>query len=126
MALLWAVAIGLAGYALWRIVQGFLDPEHKGTDLKGLAHRIGRIGSGLIYGGLALAAVRTARGARNAGDGHTYQIWTAKLMSEPFGRWLVAAVGIGVIAGGLFQIRRGWTERFRKEIRLLELDPRER
>ena len=47
-------------------------------------------------------------------------------MSEPFGRWLVAAVGIGVIAGGLFQIRRGWTERFRKEIRLQEMDPTER
>jgi Domain of Unknown Function (DUF1206) len=127
MALLWAVAIGLAGYALWRIVQGLLNPERKANDLKGLAHRVGRVGSGLIYGGLAWAAVRIALGARNAGgDGHTYQVWTAKLMSEPFGRWLVAAVGIGVIAGGLFQIRRGWTERFRKEIRLQEMDATER
>ncbi|HSU81697.1 MAG TPA: DUF1206 domain-containing protein, partial [Thermoanaerobaculia bacterium] len=128
MALLWAVAIGLAGYALWRIVQGFLNPEHKANDLKGLAHRVGRVGSGLIYGGLAWAAVRIAQGARNtgAGNGHAYQIWTAKLMSEPFGRWLVAAVGIGVIAGGLFQIRRGWTERFKKEIRLQEMDATER
>ena len=126
MALLWAVAIGLAGYALWRIVQGLLNPERKPNDLKGLAHRVGRVGSGLIYGGLALAAVRIAEGARNAGGGHSYQIWTAKLMSEPFGRWLVAAVGIGVIAGGLHQIRRGWTERFRKEIRLQEMDATER
>ncbi len=128
MPLLWAVAVGLAGYALWRIVQGFLDPEHKGTDLKGLAHRVGRVGSGLIYGGLAWAAVRIALGARNAGggSGHSYQVWTAKLMSEPFGRWLVAAVGVGVIAGGLFQIRRGWTERFRTEIRLQDMDATER
>jgi uncharacterized protein DUF1206 len=126
MALLWAVAVGLAGYALWRIVQGLLNPEHKKNDLKGLAHRVGRIGSGLIYGALAWAAVRTALGARVAGGGHAYQAWTAKLMSEPFGRWLVAAVGIGVIAGGLFQIRRGWTEKFRKEIRLQEMDATER
>ncbi|HEY2295909.1 MAG TPA: DUF1206 domain-containing protein [Thermoanaerobaculia bacterium] len=125
-ALLWAVAVGLAGYALWRIVQGLLNPERKRNDLKGLAHRVGRIGSGLIYGGLAWAAVRIALGARNAGDGHAYRVWTAKLMSEPFGRWLVAAVGIGVIAGGLYQIRRGWTERFRKEIRLQEMDATER
>jgi hypothetical protein len=121
-ALLWAVAIGLTGYALWRIVQGVLDREHKGTGLKGLAQRVGRVGSGLIYGGLALAAVRIARGAHGVSGGHSYQAWTAKLMSEPFGRWLVAAVGIGVIAGGLFQIRRGWTEKFRKEIRLQEMD----
>jgi hypothetical protein len=130
MALLWAVAVGLAGYALWRIVQGLLNPEHKKNDLKGLAHRVGRIGSGLIYGALAWAAVRIALGAHGAegggGGGHAYQAWTAKLMSEPFGRWLVAAVGIGVIAGGLFQIRRGWTERFRKEIRLQEMDSTER
>jgi hypothetical protein len=121
-ALLWAVAVGLAGYALWRIVQGVLDREHKGTGLKGLAQRVGRVGSGLIYGGLALAAVRIARGAHGVSSGHSYQEWTAKLMSEPFGRWLVAAVGIGVLAGGLFQIRRGWTEKFRKEIRLQEMD----
>ena len=44
-ALLWAVAVGLAGYALWRIVQGLLNPERKPNDLKGLAHRVGRIGS---------------------------------------------------------------------------------
>jgi len=125
-ALLWLIALGLAGYALWRIVQGFLDPEHKGTDLKGLAHRVGRVGSGLIYGGLAWAAVKIALGAHAAGGGRAYQAWTAKLMSEPFGRWLVAAVGIGVIAGGLFQIRRGWTEKFRKEIRLQEMDATER
>lgn len=125
-ALLWAVAIGLAGYALWRIVQGLLNPEHKPNDPQGIAHRIGRVGSGLIYGGLAWAAVRIAQGARNVGGGHAYQAWTAKLMSEPFGRWLVAAVGIGVIGGGLFQIWRGWTERFRKEIRLQEMDPTER
>ncbi|MFL6232225.1 MAG: DUF1206 domain-containing protein [Thermoanaerobaculia bacterium] len=128
-AFLWLIAVGLAGYALWRIVQGFLDPEHKGNDLKGLAKRAGRIGSGLIYGGLAWAAMKIALGAHGAeggGGGHTYQAWTAKLMSEPFGRWLVAAVGIGVIAGGLQQIRRGWTERFRKEIRLQEMDETER
>ena len=117
--------VGLFGYALWRIVQGLLDPEHKGNDPKGLAQRIGRIGSGLIYGGLAWAAVRTAW-ERASGGGHAYQAWTAKLMSEPFGRWLVAAVGIGVIAGGLYQIRRGWTEKFRKEIRLQEMDATER
>jgi hypothetical protein len=127
-ALLWLVALGLLGYALWRIVQGALDREHKGSDAKGLAQRLGRVGTGLIYGGLGLAAVRLARGAHgSAGGGQGgYQEWTAKLMSEPFGRWLVAAVGIGVIVGGLFQIRRGWTEKFRKEIRLGEMEATEK
>jgi hypothetical protein len=126
IALLWLIAAGLFAYAVWRIVQGFLDREHKGTDLKGLAQRAGRIGSGLVYGSLGIAAVRLARGAHRASGGEGYREWTAKLMSEPFGRWLVAGVGIGVIAGGLFQIRRGWTEKFCKEIRLQEMDATER
>src|SRR5215218_807773 len=37
--LLVLVAIGLAGYALWRFVQGGLDTENKGSDPKGLASR---------------------------------------------------------------------------------------
>lgn len=126
VAFLWLIAVGLAGYALWRVVQGFLDPEHKGTDLKGLAHRVGRVGSGLIHGGLAWAAARIAMGAHEDAGGRAYLAWTAKLMHQPFGRWLVAAVGVGIIAGGLFQIRRGWMEKFRKEIRLQEMDATER
>ncbi len=125
-ALLWLMALGLFGYAIWRIVQGFLDREHKGNGIKGLAHRVGRVGSGLIYGSLAVAAVRIAQGGRAGSGGSNYQEWTAKLMSQPFGRWLVAAVGIGVIVGGLHQIRRGWTEKFRKELRLQEMDEAER
>jgi hypothetical protein len=73
-----------------------------------------------------VAAVRLAQGGRSGSRGQNYQEWTAKLMSQPFGRWLVAAVGIGVIIGGLHQIRRGWTEKFRKEIRLQEMDETER
>ena len=104
---LWRLAVGLLGYALWRVVQGVLDAEGKGSDPKGLAKRAAMVGSGLVYGGLALAAVRLARGARDTG-GHATQEWTARLMSMPAGRWLVAAVGIGVLIGGLMQIRRGW------------------
>jgi hypothetical protein len=33
-------------------------------------------------------------------------------MSEPFGRWLVAAVGVAFAIGALAVARRGWTERF--------------
>jgi hypothetical protein len=105
--LLWLLAVGLLGYALWRLVQGALDTEGKGDDPKGLAKRAGMVGSGVIYSGLALAAARLAMGAHDSG-GQAAQAWTARLMSIPFGRWLVAGVGIGVLIGGVMQIRRGW------------------
>ncbi len=124
--LLWLLAVGLFGYAVWRAAQGLLDRERKGSGMKGLAQRLGRLFTAVAYGSLGLAAVRLALGAhRRASDGQATQEWTARLMGEPFGRWLVAAVGLGVIVGGLFQIWRGWTEKFKQEIRLGEMDPAE-
>jgi hypothetical protein len=38
-ALLAIMAAGLLAYALWRLVQAAVDPEHKGTDAKGLGQR---------------------------------------------------------------------------------------
>jgi hypothetical protein len=125
VALLAVLAVGLFGYALWRIVQGVLDAERKGSDPKGLAKRAAMVGSGLIYGGLAVAAARIALGAHESG-GQGTQAWTAKLMSMPFGRWLVAAIGIGVMIGGLQQIRRGWTAKFHDTLKNDEMDAAER
>jgi uncharacterized protein DUF1206 len=129
VALLAVLAVGLFGYALWRIVQGVLDAEHKGSDPKGLAKRAAMVGSGLIYGSLALAAARIALGAHESGGAGNHgaaQAWTAKLMSLPFGRWLVAAIGIGVMIGGLLQIRRGWTAKFHDTLKTQEMDAAER
>lgn len=123
--LLILVAIGLFGYALWRFVQAVIDPEHKGTDPKGLAQRGAMVASGIAYSTLALAATRIASGSQSAaadGGGGT-QGMTANLMAQPFGRWLVALAGIAVIVSGLYQIAEGWKEKFRRRLQLDELPP---
>src|SRR5918998_419033 len=38
--LLALVAIGLIGYALWRFVEAWVDPEGKGTDAQGVLTRL--------------------------------------------------------------------------------------
>jgi hypothetical protein len=127
-ALLWVVALGLFGYALWKVIQGALNPEGKGTDAKGLLERGAMIVVGLIYGGLALSAVRMATGAGGGGaasGGQQTQSWTAELMSRPFGRWLVVLAGAAVIAYALSELRDGWTERFRQKLKMGEMDPAE-
>lgn len=122
--LLWVIALGLFGYALWRLIQGALDPENKGSDAKGLAKRGAMVASGILYGGLALAAVRIASGGGDAGSGGQ-QGFTASLMDKPFGRWLVVLAGIAVIVSGLYQMKEGWTEKFKKHLKLQEMDATE-
>jgi hypothetical protein len=109
---------------LWRFVQAVIDPERKGTEPKGLAQRGAMLASGIAYSTLALGAARIASGSQSAaeaGSGGGTEGMTAKLMAQPFGRWLVALAGIAVIVSGLYQLAEGWKEKFRRRLNLDEL-----
>src|SRR5688500_3226942 len=52
--LLWVIAVGLAGYALWNFFRAVFDPEHEGKDVSGIAKRLFFVISGIIYASLAV------------------------------------------------------------------------
>lgn len=121
--LLALVALGLAGYALWRFVQAGLDPEHGGrTDGGGAAKRVGYAISGVIHAGLALAAARMVMG-RGGGGGDRTADWTATLMRQPAGRWLVAAVGLGIMAYGAYALYRAYQVKLSERLDLSRMSP---
>jgi hypothetical protein len=125
--LLVLIAIGLFGYALWRFVQGVLDPENKGSDAKGLVKRGAMVASGVIYTGLALLAVRLISndgGAAAAGSGGQAST-TAKMLSLPFGRALVILTGLGIIIAALQQIHDAYTKKFQRRMKTQEMSPEE-
>lgn len=101
--LLGIVALGLAGFVVWRVVQAALDPEHAGGGAKRGAVRLGHALSAAVYAGLTLQAVRMVRGS-GGGQGNGAQDWTATVMEKPFGRVLVGLVGAGILAYGIYQI----------------------
>jgi hypothetical protein len=115
-ALLWLVAVGLAGYSLWRFIQALGDPDHEGSDAEGLVKRVGYAGSGAIYAGLAYSTLRLVTGNGDGGNGASS--WTAMLMEQPLGPWLVGAAGLVTIGIGVYQFVRAYRasffDRFRK------------
>ncbi|HYH47132.1 MAG TPA: DUF1206 domain-containing protein, partial [Thermoanaerobaculia bacterium] len=114
-ALLGVLAVGLAGYALWKGLRGVLDPERRGTDGKGLAKRAADVLGAFVYGGLAVAALRLATGSgRGGGEGEQAVGLTARLMSQPFGVFLVALAGAALAAYGIGQISSGLSGKFRR------------
>lgn len=111
--LLGLIALGLAGYVVWSFVQAMLDPENEGNDASGIAIRIGYAVSGVAYGGLAWLAARMALGMSSSGGGdRAEQAWTATLLAQPFGQWLVGFVGVIIIGVGLGHFYMAYKAKF--------------
>jgi hypothetical protein len=121
--LLLATAVGLFGYAIWRLIEGVQDKKNKGNGGTGLAHRIASIASGVVNGALAVAVLQLALG--NGGGGGS-KSWVGKLLEQPFGAVLLALIGAGIILAGLFQLYKAYTKKFLEDFRSGGLSPTER
>ncbi len=105
--LLWVILIGLISYSLWGLIRAFLDPFHKGDDTKGLLARGGYLLSAITYASFVLPTYHLITGAGRAVASNQTAQFVTRLMAMHSGRYIVGAVGIGVIAGGLYQIYMG-------------------
>jgi hypothetical protein len=114
--LLIIIALGLLGYAVWRIVQAVADPEGKGRGVKGAGYRAWLVSRGLFHGYLAIEALRFAM--RQAGVGNDAEHWLARIMDKPFGKWLVVVGGLAVGGYGIGQIVAAFGAKLDKRLRL--------
>lgn len=103
--LLFVLAAGLCGYALWRVTDALVDPDRRGTDFGGLVTRIGNVVRAVVYGALGVESFRLARGLGGS-NGNEAQMWTARIMDWPAGAWLVGTVGMIVAIYGAFEVIR--------------------
>jgi Domain of Unknown Function (DUF1206) len=105
--LLLVIAVGLFVLVLWRGVEAVAG--HR--DVEGGARVAQRAGSGLkavVYGALALSALRVALGAGTQKG--TSKTLTAQVLGWPGGAWIVAAAGLAMLGYGLFYAWRGLTD----------------
>lgn len=121
--LLWVLALGLVGYAVWRFFQAAFDVESHGTGAEGIVIRGGYLASGAVHGLLGVYAVRLATGNGGGGGGGAQSV-TAKVLAHPFGAWVVGLAGTAVIGYGLVAAYRAWTRKYRQEVAFGRLDPR--
>ncbi|HEX2553299.1 MAG TPA: DUF1206 domain-containing protein [Microvirga sp.] len=102
------IAVGLAGFAAWRVLEALTDADRHGTSWKGLAVRGAHLLSGAIYAALSLSAVGIAFGASGGGEDATARDWTAWLLAQPFGQWLVGLAGLAIGGTGLGFLLKAW------------------
>ncbi|HUQ81566.1 MAG TPA: DUF1206 domain-containing protein [Gemmatimonadaceae bacterium] len=108
-----AIGVGIAGYGLWQIYRAWIAKLSKQLNLSRLSREAGswlikvcRVGIGArgvvfaVIGGF-LARAGLAHNANKAADtGEALDV----IGSQPFGKWLLAAVAIGLIAYGAYEV----------------------
>jgi hypothetical protein len=113
--ILGALAVGLAGYAVWMYVAAVLDPERKGTNFQAIAERLGFFTTGIGYTLLAYTAFTLLLGRRDIGGTDVKHV-VAMVLTPHVGRVVVGLAGVIVMIAGVFQLRLGVTGRFRNEL----------
>jgi hypothetical protein len=119
--LIFLVAIGLAGYAAWRFAQGVLGRPLEGGKKESWWKRIGYFARSVWYLFLLWVVLAALAGADEEGGSREEDRATARVLDWPLGRWIVGAVGLGILGAGVFNYWRGITQSFKKKLKLRKM-----
>jgi hypothetical protein len=123
--LLWILAAGLAGLCLWQAAEVLRHHRHlppPGRERwSALFQLVKTVGTGVMYGYLAVAALRTALGH---GQGRTREQSTVRgVLGWPGGQALVVAVAAITAAIGIYLLVKGLRSGFSDEFDLGTVSP---
>jgi len=106
--LLWVVAIGLFALVVWQVMQlfwGHLD----------LRKKVSSAGRAIVYLALGLSAVKIAVGSGGSGTGRQRSV-TARVMEHGWGRAVIVAAGVAIVAIGCYHVYKGITKKFTEDL----------
>jgi hypothetical protein len=122
--LLTLVAIGLAGYSLWRLLRAAIGHGPEGSDTG--FERLAALASGIAYGAICAIAIEILLGASGGGSSGSPKKATAGVFGWPAGTWIVGIAGGVMIGVALYQGYRGITKKFLRDSKVEEMGPRVR
>lgn len=111
------LAVGLAGYAVFSLLDTVLHHNHETPWVKRWGDRALSAFGVVLYGGLCAWTVSTAltgsRGKGSAAASHVHKAaLTARVLRLPGGQELAGAVGVVLCVAGLFLVRRAFGQHF--------------
>ena len=118
-ALLIAMTVGLAGYAVWRLVRAAIG--HGTQDEDSAAARVGGAVSGLAYAGLCVTAVQILVGASSSGGVNSPRRTTGGVLDWTGGTTIIAILGAILVGVALYQGYLGISRKFLKDSKTWEM-----
>ncbi|MGK7389929.1 MAG: DUF1206 domain-containing protein [Candidatus Cyclobacteriaceae bacterium M2_1C_046] len=120
------IALGLFFYAIWRLVQAW---RSNAEDAKGIAKRIGRAGSGILYGAFAVFAAKLAidsfsggGGSTNGGGGSKQTQIIQELLQQSWGQYVLIGIGIIIIGRSLYLGYQAISGKYKKKVESYKID----
>lgn len=123
--LLIAVAIGLGGYALWRLIRATIGHGPESSD-EGF-ERVASLASGIVYAGLCFVAISILNSSSKQSSGSdNAQRTTDDVLGWTAGPWLVGIAGLVLFGVGLYQGYKGISRKFLDDAKTEQMSPRTR
>jgi|SRR5579871_322938 len=124
-AVLWLLAAGFAGLALWRFAEAAYGQAGPGGRTAG--KRLASLAYGVFYAFVCAGVAGFVSGSGGPAPGNSQsRDLTARLMSHAGGRWLVLLIGLIVAGAGIAMAVGGVRRTFRKQLRLAQMSARTR
>ena len=117
---LWAAAAGMFALGLWRVAEtviGAKPRESNGQGADPAWKRAKPLGLAIVNFAIALSAARFATGGGQS-SGQQNAGLSAQLMQSGWGKLLLIAAGLGVIAVGGYHVYKGVSKKFLKDLRV--------
>ena len=133
-ALLWVAVVALVALGAWQLFQAYEDArdgaagglasaqgDPKDTARDG-ASAVKNASKGVVYLAIAVTTFTYASGGSSSETEKSQDV-TATVMGVPGGRWLIGAVGLAVVAVGVYHVVSGITGRFLENLHGLPRPP---
>lgn len=120
--ILWVAAVGLAALGLWRIAEAIVGSkpgEGSGSrqDDTPAWKRAKSLGLAIVNFAIALSAARFAMGSGQQSTQQNAGL-SAQMMQSGWGKALLIAVGLGLVAVGGYHVYKGAAKKFLKDLRV--------
>ena len=120
IVVLWLLAVGFAGLAIWRFAE--VAYGQAGPDGRKAGARLGSLWRAVLYAFICGSVVSFNLGTGGKTSGNTQsKDATATLMAHSGGRWLVALIGIGIGIAGVALAVYGIRGKFLKHLRMAQM-----
>jgi Domain of Unknown Function (DUF1206) len=113
-ALLVVIAIGFAGYALWRFIAGAMGRKLETHEDLSWPKRLWYFARGAFYAFLCYTTLAILTGSESGSSGEKEH--AEAIFDLPLGRWLVAAMGLGLAGWGLGSLYRAISRNFKDDL----------